>query len=201
MILYIRIPKNASTSMYDVFGKLNVINNRIDEFYDDVFNSEYCEGIYDPSHIGIDMAVDLLGEEILELPSVCVYREPLARIVSAYEFAKKQGLFAYHGKDKMNFGNFCQLYCNNKHRMWHFNSQVAWISYRGLPIIQDVIRFDHLVEDFEQFKSKHNLNIGDIEPLNSTDHKPYEEYYNDELRGLVKETYKEDYNFFEGELI
>lgn len=198
-VLFIRIPKNASTSMYEALKEVNIIERRKEVFFDKVLRSEYCQGIYDPTHLTLEMAIHYLGEEILDLPSLCVIRDPLARIVSAYEFAKAKGIFKYHGKQTMSFKAFCHHYCLNKENkyLFHFHSQKKFISYQGVPRIHWIIDINEIEYDFSAFKITFGLDsLPDLQLLNATEHKPYMEYYDKFDKDLVLSTYEEDYKEF-----
>ena len=197
-VVFVRIPKNASTSMYEAFKGINIIEKRKDVFFDDVFESQYCNSIFDPTHLTLEMAISYLGEKILDLPIICVCRNPLDRIVSAYEFAKKENLFALYGNPNMSFANFARIYCytvDNKD-FFHSNRQVDFIKYKGELCYTFAMHFEYLLDevDFANFMFK--LDLPELQHLNSTQHKPFMEYYDSELEKLVRETYKEDFKTF-----
>ena len=83
-VTFIRIPKNASTSLYNFFGPTNTIRDNVIPS-----NKEIYKNFFASSHCRISDSVEHLGDEILSLPTLSVVRNPYDRMVSMYFFAQK----------------------------------------------------------------------------------------------------------------
>tara|TARA_R110002051_G_scaffold11260_1_gene41206 strand:- start:773 stop:2194 length:1422 start_codon:yes stop_codon:yes gene_type:complete len=57
-------------------------------------------------------------------------------------------------------------------------------------------RFENLESDFKKICTTLNLNPPKLEHLNTTNHKPYWEYYDEETRGIVARRYEKDIETF-----
>ena len=186
LVTFIRIPKNASTSLYLFFGTLNTVRNE----YLSADNLKHLN-IFESSHQSISELEVNLGPDILDNPVLAVVRNPYDRLVSMYFFAKKYDLGKIYDIDTSNFSSFAKGFyelskdCNFFHAM----SQVEFIDHAEKDNFT-VIRFEDLKNGLCDFIKNHNLSstfdIDKLEALNGTTHKHYSEYYNDETIGIVK---------------
>ena len=197
-ILFIRIPKNASTTMHDALGKFNVIESRKEEFFDEVLKSDYCQGIYDPTHINLELAVEYLGEGILDIPSFCVCRHPMDRLLSAYKFCLQSNLLSLNGWRGWKFKTFAEYFCKTKDdpNFFQSRSQLFYITYNGVPRIDTIMRFEDLAVDYHIIKEDFNLPLPKLPHLNATKHEDFENYYDDETEQMVRNAYEEDFKYF-----
>ena len=197
-VVFIRIPKNASTSMHKAFGIKNIIEYQKHKYYEEVFKSDFCQGMYDPTHIRLDMAVHYFGERILKLPIICVSRNPFDRIVSAYHFALKFNLLVFHGLDGIDFEEFARVYCANadNEKVFHANKQVNFLKYKDEILVDYVIRFENIEETYADMNRKYGLELKPLQKLNGTEHKPYMRHYSDDLEATVREAYADDFKYF-----
>ena len=197
-ILYIRIPKNASTSLYEAFGITNIAKRKFEVYAREVFYSEYCKGIFDPSHINFNKLVYYLGEEVLDCVKVCCVRNPYDRIVSAYCFAVEHNLMQVYGKTTLHFKEFVREFCKRKDysNFFHAHSQKSWGMFGDEFIVDDIIKFEHLEDDYNFFVHKYNLDLPELPHKNKTKHADYSLFYDKDTSELVFNTYKEDFKFF-----
>ena len=197
-VTFIRIPKNASTSLYNFFGPTNTIR-------DNVIPSEkkIYKDFFAPSHCRISDAVEHLGDEILSLPTFSVIRNPYDRMVSMYFFAKKLNLSKVYGHTADNFLDFCRLFQKMSEDKGFFSSwsQKSFIQI-GNETVGDVIRFENLNEDFNKFLIKNDL-LGffdqynkSLKKENQTSHERYKNYYCLDSKNIVKKFWSEDIEHF-----
>ncbi|MAH48562.1 hypothetical protein CMI37_22240 [Candidatus Pacearchaeota archaeon] len=60
-------------------------------------------------------------------------------------------------------------------------------------------RYERLQEDFDSVCSNISIKQRKLPHLNKREHKPYQEYYNEESTSIVSERYKEDLKYFDYE--
>ena len=196
LLTFIRIPKNASTSLYTFFGNLNTVRN------------EYLSGdnlrhlnIFESSHQSISDLEINLGPDILKKPVLAVVRNPYDRLVSMYFFAKKHDLGKIYDVDVSDFTRFAKGFhslsddCNFFHAM----PQVDFIEHSERENFT-VVRFEDLKEGISSFISKNGLSgifdADKLESLNGTIHNHYVEYYNDETIEIVRDMWGCDLESF-----
>ncbi len=186
-VTFIRIPKNASTSIYTFFGGLNTVRN------------EYLSGdnprhlnIFESSHQSISELEVNLGSDILKKPVLAVVRNPFDRLVSMYFFAKKYDLGKIYGIDTDDFTRFAEGFhgLSGDSNFFHAMPQMDFMEHAEKDSF-DIIRFEDLNSGMSDFISKNGLNdvfdADNLEALNGTIHKPYIEYYNDETIDIVRD--------------
>lgn len=100
---------------------------------------------------------------------------------------------------KHNFKSFWNYVIKNKD-IQHYNflktSQYDYIkSNNEKNMINDIIRFENLNQEFEIVKNKLNLE-NNLEKFNYTKHKKYQEYYDDEIKEKLLPFLKQDLDKF-----
>lgn len=194
MISFIRIPKNASTSVYRFFGEVNLIRND----YLDANNSKYLN-IFEPSHCTISEAEKLLGEDVLKYPVLAVVRNPYDRLVSMFFFAKKYNLGSLYNIDMTTFDSFSEGFYKLSHYddFFHSTSQKEFIKHDKSEDFT-VCRFEELKTDLAEFikDNKLEFDMKDFPVLNSTEHCDYKEYYSDKSKDIVNKMWGDDLDCF-----
>lgn len=203
-VTFIRIPKNASTSLYNFFGPTNTIRDNVIPS-----DKEIHKNFFASSHCRISDSVEHLGDEILSLPTLSVVRNPYDRMVSMYFFAQKLNdsykdiLSKVYGHTADNFLNFCRLFqkMSEDERFFSSWSQKSFIQIEN-ETIGDVIRFENLDEDFNKFLIKNDL-LGffeqhgkSLKKENQTSHKMYKNYYCFESKNIVEKLWLKDIQYF-----
>ncbi len=192
VVTFLRIPKNASTSIYSFFGLANTIRNE----YLDADNNKYLN-VFESSHCTLQEAKELLGDGVTELPILAVVRNPYDRMVSMFFFAKKHNLGALYGISLASFDEFVEgFYMASKEPdFFHGKTQCDYIEGKDNVT---VCRFESLKDDVTKFISDNNLsfNMNDFQKLNSTDHNNYKGYYTDKSKDIVKNMWQDDLTRF-----
>lgn len=191
-LTFLRIPKNASTSIYSFFGLLNTIRNE----YLDANNRKYMN-IFEPSHCTLQEAKELLGNDVAELPILAVVRNPYDRLVSMFFFAKKHDLGKIYDISLSSFEEFAKGFyeLSKDHDFFHAKTQCEYIEGRENIT---VCRFENLESDVTDFINSNNLSVdmNDFQKLNSTVHDDYRSYYTDNSKNIVKNMWKDDLDRF-----
>lgn len=136
-------------------------------------------------------------------------RNPWDRLVSCYSDkvmrdSIHQGVassLARHGDyaPKMEFADFAQAVCSMGEREAnrHFRSQYTFlIDRRGALIPKQIGYFETLQGDFATMCGQHGIPTSDLPSFKATHHRPYRDYYTDELRAAVAERYGRDIELF-----
>ena len=191
-LTFLRIPKNASTSIYTFFGFANTVRNE----YLDANNSKYLN-VFEPSHCTLQEAKKLLGDDIAELPVLAVVRNPYDRMVSMFFFAKKHDLGKLYDISLNSFDEFVEGFykLSKDPNFFHAKTQCEYIKDSENVT---VCRFENLKDDVSKFINDNNLpfNIEEFQKLNSTVHNDYKSYYTDKTKGTVNKMWKEDFDRF-----
>jgi|TARA_B110000285_G_scaffold28573_1_gene28663 hypothetical protein len=196
---FVRIPKNASTSLYNYFGATNTIRDN----YLNVDNQVY-KNIFAPSHCRLDFAVKEFGERILDLPTLAVIRNPYDRMVSMYFFAQKFKLNKIYDVNIDNFLKFCEDFeslCSDED-FFHGWTQKSFIELEGNISVGNLIRFENLEVEFTKFLHEHNLKnfykkAGiQLKKENQTKHKAYQEYFCPKSKNIINKIWGEDVDYF-----
>ncbi len=196
LLTFIRIPKNASTSIYAFFGDSNTVRN------------EYLSGdnprhlnIFESSHQSMSELEVNLGIDILKKPVLAVVRNPYDRLVSMYFFAKKYDLGKIYDIDTSDFSKFAKGFydLSKDPDFFHAMPQVKFIEHTERDNFT-VIKFEDLKKGIYDFINKNELSgmfdANNLESLNGTNHKHYSEYYNDETIEIVKDMWGCDLECF-----
>ena len=178
-----RIPKNASTSIYEHIQPINTIKDDLLPFREEHF------GVFAPSHCRLSEAVSVLGESILDKIVFSVCRNPYDRMVSQYCFVNSQSFIK---KDFGGFSDFVDFCIEEDTIASHSQSY-----YLDVDVDIDILRFETLLLDWYRFLGKHRLFINpSIKHSNKTPHKHYTEYYTPKLKKKVAELWKDDFKRF-----
>lgn len=182
-LTFVRIPKNASTSIYEHIKQLNTIRDELLPYRD------VHLGIFSRSHCRLSEAVEVLGKEILDKVVFAVSRNPLDRMVSQYHYTKKVNWIPRKFKDFAEFVDFC---AEQDTIASHSQSY-----YLDTDTKVNIIRFENLQNDFANLLRSNGILANPILPkLNSTKRDNYESYYTPALEQKVRELWNEDFKRF-----
>lgn len=196
LLTFIRIPKNASTSIYTFFGESNTARN--ERLSGD--NPKHLN-IFESSHQSISELEYNIGKEVLEHPVLAVIRNPYDRLVSMYFFAKKHDLGKIYDVSTSDFVSFAKgFYVLSKNpNFFHAMPQVEFINHNKKDDFT-LVKFENLKEDLGEFISNNKLgdafDIDKLELLNGTKHKHYSEYYDPLTIQIVKAMWGADLECF-----
>jgi hypothetical protein len=202
---FIHVPKTGGTSFYHWLQK-NISN------YEQLAENNYATG----SIIGAQQQWNSLGT------TFSFVRNPYSRLVSMYEYqyakAKIQirdyrpgsimvDSYLDHLRliaiSKKGFDYWIDCICNDKDEVYSIYdgdpTQVSVSSWFNGQLPNIVIKTEELSTEF--YKIQDLLTGGTCrDPLpwvNTTEHKPYREYYNNTTKKLVADKFKDDLNLFD----
>jgi chondroitin 4-sulfotransferase 11 len=198
-VAFVRIAKNASTSIYEQLGERNAIR---DEKLKNLFtsNPNRFKGVFAPSHCSLQEAVVELGAEILSYPTFCVIRNPYDRLVSMYFFANKTNLHKLYELTSESFLEFARLFYKKRNDKNFFPvfSQLSHIMVDGKIAVKHMLNFEIISNHFKQFIEAYNVAgvNAELPQKNSTKHKSYSQYFCTESKKIVEEIWEDDFNEF-----
>lgn len=195
-VTFIRIPKNASTSMYAFLGDKNTIKNEL--LCAD--NNMYLN-TFEPSHCSISDAENKLGPGILDVPVLAIVRNPFDRLVSMYFFAKKYNLGSIYSVSTNDFQSFAKdFYKLSKDKnFFHGMSQKSYIKHKDSDKF-NVIRFEKINNGVHSFVrntgTEKIFNASEFPELNGTEHDHYSKYYCPKSKKIVRDMWGCDLDRF-----
>jgi len=196
---FIRIPKNASTSLYNYFGVTNTIRDNYLSVDNEVYKNTFA-----PSHCRLEFAIKEFEERILSLPTLAVIRNPYDRMVSMYFFAQKTKLNRVYDMDFQNFLEFCEYSqrLSSDPNFFHAWSQKSFIEVDNDIRVDSLLSFENLQEDLDKFLYKFNLKDfykkagATLKKENSTKHENFKQYYCSKSKKIVENIWGEDIDYF-----
>jgi len=141
------------------------------------------------------------------LHSFTFVRNPYDRLVSAYFYIcnAKEHKQTYIDliKPHQNFEGFLRAMRQDRFAFFncgcaHFKPQAYWIFNKNNIQVDSIFRFEHFDESINKI---HLMLNGEsynkpIEFVNTSEHKPYKDYYTEELKNIVYNIYKIDFDLF-----
>jgi hypothetical protein len=197
-LIFYRIPKNASTSMMDHLGSINLIKKHEEKFHE-IADKKVYRNFFDPTHAKPDEAYKVFKHELRNYFSFCVVRNPWDRAISMYSFALKEKIMSLYGLDEdLTFEEFCQ-HLNDRRDDYSFiatHKQVEWT--RGYYPPKVILRFENLQEEFRGMLEEYDIQHikPDIPHKNSTKHSHYKDYYTPETKKIIANVFEEDIDTF-----
>jgi len=127
-------------------------------------------------------------------------RNPFDRLISHYAYARqkhpdilpKDVSFEYFVQNLKTY-NVPRNYNRKRLQKKTFRPQIKSIGGVKMDFIG---RFENLSEDVQKVADILNIQVNDVMPIGKTKHKPYQEYYTEELEQKVREFYERDFNAF-----
>ena len=150
---------------------------------------------YQHGHIKCKEIKPLLSEEVWNTYfKFAIVRNPYDRFVSycAFkyrenpDFAKNPQPYLYQAL--LNKKNHKQILFIPQTEFLYDDSNISLINYAG--------RYENLQASYDSVCESVNLPKSLLETVNSSEHKPYKEYYNDELKEMVYNFYEKDFLHF-----
>lgn len=196
-VTFVRIPKNASTSIYEALGKANTVR---DERLVRLLRANRARygGVIAPSHCSLSEAIGELGDGILKVPSFAVVRNPYDRLVSMFVYIKSYKRILSHFIDpECSFDSFCREMHERKD-FFYALSQKAHLTLNSEIRVNEILRFENISEEFEKFISDHKISGVDsrLPHKNSTRHTQYRDFFCEDTKKVASKMYEEDLDEF-----
>lgn len=189
-LLFLRIPKNASTSVYETLGQRNILN-KLENWLEPHTERMVYRNYFSLTHARPDEIVRTFGNEARQYPTVAVVRDPFDRMVSLYSYAQRNELGNLYGlNNQMTFQQFCEVCW--KLRDSNFIGafpQTTWT--HGCLEVHNVLRFENLAEDWRVFAGLYNL--PETLPLRNKTQRVKNNPHNDTTKALTYELFEDDF--------
>jgi hypothetical protein len=199
-LIFIRIPKNASTSLYKHLGDFNLVKKHEKSFNVFLKNKVY-RGWFSPTHAKPNEIAQVLGNAVRNYMSFAVVRNPYDRMVSMYRFAVENELGKIYGMDSdISFTQFCEIlndkYLNKDKNFIATHSQTEWTE--GIFTPNFILKFENLKKDFENMLLECNIKhiASSIPHENSSSRTHYRDYYNSDCKKITEKIFEKDLDTF-----
>lgn len=188
-LIFLHIPKTGGSSIENALSKAFFNPYVFDRIYMfGLINNQYSQ------HFNYQNICAYSNRNLTDYFIFTFVRNTWDRLVSAYKYL-------YQHKDfKTHIIKMCaKLQSNKLDQTDHFNTQMVFIKDKNGIIVPDFIgRFENLQNDFDYVCDVKNLQRKKLDTINqSKNKKPYQEYYDNYTIGLVKETYRQEIDFFD----
>lgn len=208
--LFIRVPKNASTSLINAFNKncylikVNSLNNLETAFVKNKNGILYSKTQY-RSRLIHQYSKKIKLNKVFSFGFV---RNPYARAVSSFKLHSNEKLVNEwrSGKVRKNFKQYLKiLEKQNLNPSYEFMSPEFLMACQQYPFLIDdhhsvkvnfIGKVENIQNDINIVTKKLNLKKIIIPHLNKTNVKNYVEYYDDECKDIVAKIYKKDIEYF-----
>ena len=145
-LIFVRIPKNASTSVYKHLGHFNLVN-KYSVLFQKNLNQPLYKNWFDPTHAKPYEIASILPVKCSDYYSFAIVRNPWDRFVSMYAFANKMQLWKlFDLKEQPSFDLFCEItkekFENNAKDFFPTQDQTQWLCGPFEP--KQVLRFENL---------------------------------------------------------
>lgn len=200
-MIFIRVPKNASTSIYSHLGDFNLIKKHEKIFRDALFRNKLYKKWFSPTHAKPHEIFGIFGHMVRNYMSFAVVRNPFDRTVSMFQFAKENKLGDLYGEsNNFSFEKFCEImnenHANNTKDFIATHQQVEWFEGAFQPNF--ILRFENIKNDFKEMldlcEIKH-INP-DIPHENASKRSDYKDYYNSNTKKIVEKIFEKDIDTF-----
>lgn len=202
-LIFMRIPKNASTSLFHHLGQFNLIKKYEQSFFKNISNPLY-KNWFDPTHAKPDEVKSVIPVNPSNYFSFGVVRNPWDRFVSMYSFMIKEHLWKlFNLPCAPSFKEFCEIveekWDNQDKYFFPTQEQNLWLT--GAFEVQKVLRFENLRSEFaDMLEEIGAIHISkDIPHLNSSEHEKYQNYFDNYSKKLVEKIYQKDIELFKYE--
>lgn len=200
-VIFIHIPKCAGTSIEYFFG--------IRPFYWKTPNYQTLTGWCDKRKIHLHHATprELLETGLIEekiwnsYTKFTIVRNPFTRAYSDYVWLNEYNAFNCSFEDfLLKRGKMTKILTNKQDKNYrgdHLYPQVDFLKIDGKIVVDNIIRFENLNEELEQFFKSNNIALKDIphDKKSKKYFKHYSHFFSDDEVKLVEKLYKEDIEF------
>ena len=188
-IIFVHIPKNAGSSIFDSLYNVNKdvsSDHKPIEFY-------------------------YMHKELNHpLKSFAVVRNPWDRFISIFFYIKRHSTNPHKNSTIQKFFTYINQFKNvnefilkefSSNKIFSYKSNIFWPQYKYITnnkkriIVDHIIKFETLNEDIKELSKKLNLTIN-LPHLNKSNHNHHSTYYTEETKEIIGKIYKTDIELF-----
>ena len=125
--------------------------------------------------------------------SFAFVRNPYDWLVSLYEYQRQVPTHRKHARiASMDFAAYVQHEISrNKRHQWHL-----LCDDQQRPLVHALGRYENLQQDFNRMCRHIGLSASNLPQINPSRHRPYQDYYDAQLRGIVARHWQTDLQLF-----
>lgn len=151
-----------------------------------------------------DYQIAFKPREFVSFFKFTVVRNPWDRLFSAYNFLRAGGFNEadrlWASKNLSAFSNFNEFVLNwlnekNVFSYIHFRPQYYYVCIKSKPLVDYILHFENLSQDFENFCNFLNIN-NRLKHYNKKNHVHYVKIYTKETIDIVQKVYRKDIEIF-----
>jgi hypothetical protein len=204
-VLFLWMPKCAGCSIRDglwyCYGDhFSAYNNQYEDL---VFNTSLRCATFYHSHVPSLIEAGWLPQSWVDNAfSFAFVRNSWARMVSLFFYLKKM---QYHLLPP-TFEEFIKCVVSGSYPgpgyknllgYYQANSVLAWLRPGGVWMVDHICRFENLNDEWMTLRYLLGVPLQPLPTVNTTQHRPYQYYYNQETRGLVGRHFAEEIDVFD----
>ena len=190
--IYIHLPKTGGTSICHALSKFATEDYKVHDGKlkkKDTAYRLYIDGKHFNKHeLLVEVKNRLEGSFYNNAFKFTCVRNPYERVISHY--------FWKFETNEFNRKKFIDFFSGKKKNNTHWGSQKRSVTIENKVEMDYIIKMENIQEDFNEVCSQLNIDKIILPHKNKTNHSHYREYYNDNMKNLVTEWYKEDIEFF-----
>ena len=128
-------------------------------------------------------------------------RHPAARLVSCWAdliIPPHKDKIVQHNRQAAHmqgwpFEQFAARCCRQRDQEMnpHWAPQTTWLYRRGVLLVDDIYHIETMAEDWKKLQAR--LGLPELDHLRKSDHRPWQEICTPELRKMIYERYREDF--------
>ena len=160
-LIYLRIPKTASSSIISCLNDRNLIWKHRGLFAEKLQKLPIYKGVFDTTHATPAEIYSIFSKQALEYFSFTVVREPVQRLISAFFFGKQKKLWPiYNLPENCTFEEFVDFLYQAKEAgrsdILILRPQVDWADSQPFKPTA-ILKFETLSNDWRQMIERYNI--------------------------------------------
>lgn len=157
----LQIPKCASSSIQKVCGERNLIYKHRGLIVEKFAKHPLYRGIFDTRHLIPEHLYSIFGKQVYDYFSFAVVREPIARLVSSWQFGKDKRLGKVYGlSDDTSFSEYVDFLHNafleGRTDILILRPQTEW-THNSVFRPTTVIRYENLNLEWANMLEEHKI--------------------------------------------
>ena len=196
-MLFLSIPKTASTSITSCLKDRNLIEKHRNLIQDRFGKHPLYRGVFDVRHLLLFQCFEVFRTQMYDFFSFAVKRNPFSRLESAFSFGKRMELAKLYGlKQASSFEEFVnflfEAWESGRQDILILREQAEWIFYENFRVTE-VLSFEEIQKDWAKMLKNYSINSLPMEiPWENRSEKKDVSWTKD-LKNKVEKIYSKDF--------